>query len=103
MKRRHFAFCAFGLLFVLATPRMGVSGQSNASYKLEVHVKYTGAGAVNEQHKIYVVLWDSADFMNGENAMPVAMLTTSSKDGSVTFDDVKTTPAYVSTVYDPTG
>ena len=103
MNRRFFAICAAAALLLLATPRNGRTQATNESYKLQVNVKYTGTGTVDAQHKVYVVLWDSADFVNGENIMPVAIQSTSSKDGTVTFDDVKKTPAYVSAVYDQTG
>ena len=103
MKRRTFAIFAAAVLSLLVTPRTGVSQESNSSYKLEVHVNYTGTGTVDEQHKVYVVLWDSADFVKGGEMMPAAIQSTSTKNGTVTFNDVKKTPAYVSAVYDQTG
>ncbi len=102
MKLSIFTVCGlvFGLL--LTSPQKAVSQDSSAASKLQVRVNYTGAGTVDEKHKIYVVLWDSPDFISGDG-MPVEMQSVSSKDGAVTFDDVKKTPAYVSTVFDPTG
>ena len=35
--------------------------------------------------------------------MPFAVMSTSSKNGTVTFNDVAKSPAYVGTVYDPSG
>jgi hypothetical protein len=103
MKCSRFAVYAAGLLLLLITAPAAIPQGSNASYKLEVHVKYTGAGTVDEQHKIYVVLWDSADFASGGNEIPVAIESTSSKVGTVKFDNITKTPAYISTVYDQTG
>jgi hypothetical protein len=60
-------------------------------------------GTVDEKHRVYLVLWDSPDLVKGPGIMPVAILSMASKDASVTFDDAKKTPAYVSAVYDPTG
>ena len=57
---------------------------------------------MDDNHKIFVALWDSTGFMQG-NGIPVAVQSTSSKTGTVTFSDVKTNPAYVSSAYDPTG
>jgi len=91
---------AAGLLLTLsphATPR-----QSQAGSTIKVTLDYTGSGTVDENHKIYVALWDSPSFTQG-NVMPAAIQSTSSKTGTVTFSDVKTNPAYVSTAYDPTG
>ena len=70
---------------------------------IQAQLNYSGAGAVDEKHKIFVALWDSPDFMQGGGVMPVSILSTDSKTGTVTFPDVKTIPAYVSAVYDPTG
>jgi hypothetical protein len=67
---------------------------------IQVDVTYEGSGTVNAGHKIYVALWDSADFDSGP---PVAVKALDSKTGSVTFTDVQKVPAYVSTAYDPTG
>ena len=67
---------------------------------IQVGIAYTGSGTVNASHKIYVALWDYADF-NG--APPVAVTSLDSKSGTVTFTDVQKVPAYVSAAYDPTG
>ena len=67
---------------------------------IQVDVTYTGSGTVNASHKIYVALWDSADFNSGP---PVATKALDSKKGTVTFKDVQKVPAYVTTAYDPTG
>lgn len=102
MKLSMLAFCGmvFGLL--LTARSTALPQDSSAPSKLQVRVNYTGAGKVDEKHKIYVVLWDSPDFVSG-GAMPVETQPTSSKNGVVTFADVKKTPAYVSSVFDPSG
>ena len=87
-----------GMLLGLLPQAISQDSTSN----IEVHVKYTGAATVDEKHKIFVALWDSADFIRG-GAMPVDIQSTGSKTGSVKFNDVKKSPAYVSAVFDPTG
>ena len=67
---------------------------------IQVDIAYQGSGKVDASHKIYAALWDSADFNAGP---PVAVKSVDSKNGSVTFADVQTVPAYVTTAYDPTG
>jgi hypothetical protein len=67
---------------------------------IQVQLHYTGSGTVDATHKIFVALWDSADF---NSAPPTAVQSTASKNGTVTFSDVKKAPAYVSAAYDPTG
>ena len=101
--KNAFLVCAAAIALLLTLHRTAASQNSNAAYTLRVHVNYTGAGTVDDKHKIFIVLWDSPDFIKGENPMPTAIQSTGSKDGTVTFDDVQKTPAYVSAVYDPSG
>ena len=56
MKRYLFAVSAALFLSSLA-----VFAQKAATHKgstLQVHVKYTGSGMVDQAHKIYVALWE---------------------------------------------
>jgi hypothetical protein len=89
-------FCVVLGLFVFAT--VGAFAQNGRT--IQVDVTYTGSGTVNASHKIYVALWDSADFNSGP---PVATKSLDTKTGTVTFTDVGKVPAYVSAAYDPTG
>jgi len=91
----------FGLL--LAGPQWAVSQESSAGSTLEVHLSYTGSGTVDDKHKIYVVLWDSPAFVSGGEVMPLELQPLTTKQGTVTFSNVKKSPAYVSAAYDPKG
>ncbi len=97
-----FAAIFLSLLFGMPRPALAQDSAAGAG-KLEVHVKYEGPGTVDEKHKIYVVLWDSPDFISGGGTAPVAVLSMSSNGGTVTFADVKKSPAYVSAVFDAKG
>ncbi len=90
-------------LTLVSTPRTGLPQDTTVPSKLTVHVHYSGAGTVDQRHKIYVVVWDSPDFVKSGGMVPIASLSTSSKNGVVTFRDVKKTPAYASAAYDPNG
>jgi len=103
MKHGVFAIYGIALGVMLTSSRIDAYQDSNAASALQVQVSYTGAGSVDEKHKVYVVLWDTPEFVNGSGAMPVAIKSISSKSGAVTFSDVSKTPAYVSTVYDASG
>lgn len=103
MGRSIFAISGAVLGLLLASARTALPQTANAPSELRVAVHYSGAGTVDEKHKIYVVVWDSPDFVKSHEVMPVAIQSTSSKGGVVTFDDIKKTPAYVSAVYDPSG
>src|SRR6266699_741597 len=67
---------------------------------LQVQLQYKGSGTVDATHKIFVALWDSADF---GSAPPADVKSATSKNGVVTFSNVKKVPAYVSAAYDPSG
>jgi len=94
--RRLFVICGVLLLCALLAP-------AQQGLTLQVQLHYTGSGTVDETHKIFVALWDSAGFADGEGGPPVAVQSTSSKNGTVTFSNVQKVPAYVSAAYDPTG
>jgi hypothetical protein len=68
-----------------------------------VKLHYTGSGTVDEKHKILTFLFDSPDFVRGGTVIPFAAKDAASKDGVVTFADLDRSPAYVSSVYDPSG
>jgi hypothetical protein len=94
--RRLFVICGALLLCALMT-----SAQQGLTLQVQLH--YTGSGTVDDTHKIYVALWDSAGFTGADSAPPVDVKASTSKNGTVTFTDVKKVPAYVSAAYDPTG
>ncbi len=102
MQTRRFVLgsLALGLVFLSAP---AFAQDKKAGPTIQVQLNYTGPGTVDDKHKIYVALWDSPDFMQGGGTMPVSILPTDSKTGTVTFADVKAMPAYVSCVFDPTG
>ena len=82
--------------FLLAT----VFAVAEAGRTIQVDIAYTGSGTVDAGHKVYVALWDSANFDSGP---PADVQSLDSKTGTVTFKNVQKSPAYVSAAYDPTG
>jgi hypothetical protein len=82
--------------FLLAT----VFAVAEAGRTIQVDIAYTGSGTVDAGHKVYVALWDSANFEGGP---PADVKSLDSKTGTVTFTNVQKSPAYVSAAYDPTG
>jgi hypothetical protein len=83
---------------VLLAGAMVASAQSGLT--LQVQLRYTGSGIVDATHKIFVALWDSP---NLDGAPPTDIKSATSKNGTVTFTNVKKTPAYVSAAFDPSG
>lgn len=69
---------------------------------LKINLSYTGAGAVDEKHPIFIFLFDTPDFMKGEG-MPIDSKSASAKTGPVNFGEVTASPVYIAVVYDPTG
>ncbi len=103
MKRYLYALFGVFLLSSLVVASQEAKPEKNQqSLTIQVQLNYSGSGAVDETHKIYVVLWDSPDFVEG-NARPIMLKPATSKSGTVTFSGVQKVPAYVSAVYDPKG
>jgi len=94
--RRLSVMCGALLLCALM-----ISAQQGLTLQVQLH--YTGSGTVDDTHKIYVALWDSASFTDSGGGPPVDIKAAASKNGTVTFTDVQKVPAYVSAAYDPTG
>ena len=90
------------LLCAVFTLEYGRAQEGSPLRGLRVKVHYKGSGTVDEKHKILVFLFDSPEFVHS-NVMPFAVMSTSSKDGTVTFSDVAKSPAYVGAVYEPSG
>jgi hypothetical protein len=88
------------LLSVLQFGRAQEKAGSGGTVRVKVH--YTGAGAVDEKHKILVFLFDTPDFVRG-GQVPFAKMDATKKSATVAFSDVSKSPAYVTAVYDPKG
>lgn len=98
MNRRTFVFAGTALVSGFA------AGAQTKGSRLTVNVTYTGSGKVDESHKVYVVMWDSPDFMKeGASGPPIDVKGVTSKSDSLHFDDVQANPVYINMVYDPSG
>jgi hypothetical protein len=104
MQRR--AVLALGILALASLTLNAQQSQDEkkapAPSTLKVKLNYTGSGTVDEKHKIYVFLFDSPDFVQG-NVMPIATDSATAKDGTITFPNLDKSPVYVVSVYDPKG
>ncbi|MGA2272295.1 MAG: hypothetical protein ABSH00_01990 [Bryobacteraceae bacterium] len=102
-KRVLFAASVLGLTSMVATAQPSKPEEKPAASRtLKAKMNYTGAGTVDEKHKIFLFVFDSPDFMQG-GSMPVGFGSTSAKDGTVTVADLSVSPVYVAVCYDPTG
>jgi hypothetical protein len=90
------------LLCAVFTLEYGRAQEGSPLRGLRVKVHYKGSGTVDEKHKILVFLFDSPEF-GRSHVMPFAVMSTNSKDGTVTFTDVAKSPAYIGTIYEPSG
>jgi len=98
---RKSLYLTLGML-MLASMLQPARAQDKAGGTLKVKVTYTGSGKVDDDHPIFVFLFDSPAFAQGP-AMPFASQRATSKKETVTFSGVSKSPAYVAIVYDPTG
>jgi hypothetical protein len=100
---RNYLFLALGLSILgCAAAQDKAPEKAPASRTLKVKLNYTGAGTVDDKHKIIVFVFDSPDFMQG-NSMPVGSQASASKNGNVVFADLASSPVYLTAVYDPSG
>jgi hypothetical protein len=115
---------AFGLL-ALGWTQSGVKA-APARRTLKVKLNYTGAGQVDEKHKIYVLLFDANPFTakslidmtsqsattSNQTAPPaqapevchiLSRQGTTDKDKTLTFSDLHVSPVYAAAFYDKSG
>ena len=95
---RHFFFLTLSVFVLLLK---GSNADPNQR-TLKVNLHYTGTVTVDEKHKVFVLLFNSPDFMQGEGK-PVEIHAASAKDETLTFSDLKDSPVYAAVVLDPSG
>jgi hypothetical protein len=78
------------------------NAQTKPEPNLQVKLNYTGAGKVDDAHKIFVFLFDSPDFMQG-NVMPIASQAATAKDQTISFSDLSAATVYIVAAFDPKG
>jgi hypothetical protein len=102
-KRVLFAVGLLGVTSMVAMAQQPKPEEKPATTRtLKAKLNYTGAGTVDEKHKIFLFVFDSPDFMQG-GSMPVGFGSASAKDGTVTVTDLAVSPIYIAVAYDPTG
>jgi len=113
---RKTAILIVSLVTVVFTLALSSLAAAPAPKKLKVKLNYTGAGTVDEQHKIYVLLFDADPFVSPkiEDASSAATQpaaaegvchiirrqSASSKNGTIAFDDLTTSPVYAAAFFD---
>ena len=94
-KRLLLAAGLLGLTSMVATAQQPKAEEKPAASRtLKAKMNYTGAGTVDEKHKIFLFVFDSPDFMQG-GSMPVGFGSASAKDGTITVADLSVSPVYV--------
>ncbi len=103
---KNYLSAVFGVLLLTFLANGAHSGQAGKAAvngrTLKLNLRYTGTGAVDEKHKIFVFVFNSTDFMEG-NGQPVATRTAMSKEETLTFSELADSPLYAAVVYDPSG
>jgi hypothetical protein len=97
------SFVASGFLVSLVSAARKATAANRAT--LQVHVTYSGAGTVDEAHKLYVSVWDTPDFIKvgGSPITPIGLKFVTAKSGVAEFSDLEKSPVYVGMVFDPSG
>jgi len=78
------------------------SAQTRPERSLQVKLNYTGAGKVDDAHKIFVFVFDTPDFMQG-SGMPIASQAATAKDQTISFSDLSPSTVYIVCAFDPKG
>lgn len=78
------------------------SSEKTDTRTLTIKVNYTGAGTVDDKHKIFLFVFDSPDFVQG-GVVPIASKTASSKTEAVTLTELTTSPVYLVASFTPDG
>ena len=100
MNRKISGSLAFLPLFAILTLCWTqISLRAADSRTLKVKLNYTGAGTMDEKHKIHVLLFDS-DPYTSETFKPMVSKTAPTKDETVTFADLNVSPVYALAFYD---
>jgi hypothetical protein len=118
MKRKYAALLVSTLFCVLAVAQLGVCAATTHS-TLKVKLNYTGAGVVDENHKIYVLLFDTNPMTasslvdsTSETTPPATTagvshilrrFSASRKDGTITFDFLGSSAVYAAAFIDKNG
>ena len=104
-KYGHTMLAVLVLLGLAGGWRQGAAQQkAPAGRTLKVKLRYTGAGTVDQKHKILLFVFDTPDFTTRADAMPIGgPESATAKDETVTFSNVSTSPVYLVAIYDPTG
>jgi hypothetical protein len=118
MNRKNAILLVLMTVFIFALTLVGLTA-APANKKLKVKVNYTGAGIVDEKHKIYVMLFDANPFtaskLEDDSSAPTPPVpaegtshilrrqSASSKNGAITFTDLSISPVYAAAFFDKNG
>ncbi len=85
----------------LQEPAPAEKSQGNS---LKVTISYKGPGKVDENHGVYLFLFDTPDFVqNPGTVMPISFLSVRANDESATFTGLSATTVYLVAAFDEKG
>jgi hypothetical protein len=100
MNKKTAGFLAFLSVFaILALCWTQISLKAADSRTLKVKLNYTGAGTLDEKHKIHVLIFDS-DPYTSETFKPMVSKTAATKNEIVIFTALGVSPVYALAFYD---
>ncbi|RPJ87433.1 MAG: hypothetical protein EHM18_01160 [Acidobacteria bacterium] len=69
---------------------------------LRVQVTYTGPGAVDEGHRIFISVFDTS-YIGHQGVVPLATLSLTGNGQTASFKDLQKSPVYAAAFYDKAG
>jgi hypothetical protein len=74
------------------------SGADQADLRLKI--SYTGSGLVNDEHRIWIFIWDTPDFTLSR---PIAFRSLTENGAEIEISGLRASPIYITCVYDTEG
>jgi uncharacterized protein (DUF2141 family) len=89
--------------FALAALASVLAAQPKPDKSLTVKLTYNGSGTVDKSHKIIVFVFDSPDFVQGANVLPIASGSATEKTQTVAISGLSPDTVYLVAIFDPSG
>ncbi len=91
----------WGIVFAVAGLALAGGLAASEGASLEVQVKYTGPGTVDESHAIYVFVFDTPNIQAG--SIPVAYSKVTTNGERAKFAALTASPVYIAATFDEQG
>jgi len=89
-------------VLVVLTLVSATTAGTGSERALQVKVTYKGQGNIDDQHRIYIQVFDTS-YIGHQGIVPLATLSVTENGQTANFKDLKKSPVYVAAFYDKAG